>query len=192
MKLNKKIIVAIIGLAGVLLALVGVFCPWVSVNNEMVGGGATGAEVSGWEMTGATVGTQMGPFGGPYFWTNTVDGLLILTTKQSAYFTPNILLFGCFFTLVLGVPMAFAGRFRAACILLFIGAFFVLVGAVAGLGDYGMGRGTFLTPISGVTAVEQAHMYGIYICLVGSILCLASAFGETVIWMMKGGKWKKI
>ena len=191
--MDKKIIFLIIGLVGVLLAIGGVFCPWVSVKNELAAGGTSSGDVSGWEMTKAEVGTtQVGRPGGTPFWPNTVDELLILTTKESACFSPNVVLFGCIFMLVLGTPLALAGKPKAARILLMIGAFFALVGALAGFTDYGMGRGTFLAPISGVTAVEQGHGYGIYMCLVGAIMGLACAISELVIWVKKRERWKEI
>lgn len=176
------------------MAIIGIFCPWVSVKNELEAGGTINEDVTGWQITGAVVGSKVGSLD-HYFWPNTVDGFLVLTTKKSANFTPYVELFGCIFMLMFGIPLAFAGKLKAACILLFIGAFFVLVGALAGLGDYGMGRGSYSEIVSGygVTAVEQSHGYGIYMCLIGAILGLVCAAGELAIWVAeKRGRWEKI
>jgi len=176
--LDKKIIIPIIGLVGALLAIGGVFCPWVLVKNGLETNGIISKDISGWEMTSAEVeATQVGNF-----WSNQVNEFLVFTTKRSANVTPYVELFGCIFMLAIGIPVAFAGRPRTAGILLMIGAFFVLIGALASLGDYGTGWTPLVPSISGVIAIEQSLGYGIYMCLVGSMLGLVCAAGELAIW----------
>ncbi len=183
-RLNKKIIISIIGLVGVLLAIGGVFCPWISVKNGLEAGGIISRDISGWEMTSAEVGANQ-VWGD--FWPNQVNEFLVFTTKQSANFTPYVELFGCIFMLVFGIPIALAGRPKVAGILLMIGTFFALVGALAALGDYGTGWTPLEPSISGVIAIEQSIGYGIYMCLIGSVLGLVCAVGELVIWAKKRG-----
>jgi hypothetical protein len=166
----KRKNLAIVGLIGAILMLVGVFTPWTSASGsgEMMGiSYSVSVSASGWNITQGEVSM-----------TGEVAGMSVTETVpvgESANY-PYIALAGGVLALVgaLGV-LASPGK-RILLAILVIGGLLAIIGAGLGFADIETGSET-ITYSGTSMAATASYGFGLYLCVVGGILGLINVLG---------------
>lgn len=150
--MEKKTLL-VIGLIGGILAAVGVFLSWASIQAEVEGFSTISADITGWDMAKGET---------------TIMGITVPGPSEPS---PYVVLVGGILALIGAIGALAAGAKKAGVklsILLAIGGLIAIVGA--GWGFSVVETGT--VSLIGIGNVSSSYGYGLYMCLVGAILAL--------------------
>ncbi len=161
--------VVVIGFIGSILAIAGVFTPWVTASASatipMVGEASFSTSMTGWNIAKGELRASM-----------TIQEetreLTMPTGESESY--PYIALAGGILALI-GALGALPGL-RKLSVLFAIGGMLVIIGAAWGFSD--IETGTRTETLWGMTVTGTAgYGYGLYLCLMGGILSLVGVLG---------------
>ena len=148
-----------VGLIGGIIVLVGIFSPLASISGTIMGNEFS-LSASAWDLiTEAEISI-------------TIDGTTLSAPTEMEIYAILVLVGGVI-VLIGALGLLASPRMKNLVALLVIGGILAIVGAVWGYLDIS----SELETIAAVPGVSADVGYGIYLSLVGGILCLAGAYG---------------